>query len=181
MLCFCAVAKAAPMVDLSIDGNTWNQPFVLENLSTEGELITSVSIDLSALDLVFDVQGWPAKIEFLDDGIGSYKAYQKSSGEVLDGSNDVLELSFDDYVSESFSWIVDVDFVDPALEFVSVYGNDLLNGIVTVSFDSGETLIDTFKLVDGNDDAVSLSVPAPAPLALLAVTLIAGGVLRRKS
>ncbi|TAA47766.1 PEP-CTERM sorting domain-containing protein [Corallincola spongiicola] len=167
-----ASVKAAPMVDLTIDGSTWSKPFVLQNL-TGGEFnIINIDIDLTATDLVFDAgPEYPGKLEVLSDVDADFSVSDK-----------VLSIDFNE-VFQSFKWFLDVDFFSTGESYV--VGSNLIGSDVSVTFDNGKKYLGGFVGVEQNTDAATfaydtvVSVPAPATLVMLSLVCLALGLRKR--
>ena len=186
-------ASATPIVSFFIDGNTYFNSFELENDSTEGEMISSATIDFSGLGVFFDtVDGGAGNSsegrQFTPVGGSDITTGLLTPVVVADGST-MFEMFFNDFNSgESIIWDIDVDFLPSPTR---VDGDDLIGGIVTINFVSGDVLTGILSPVSGNRDASefiatsfvsAVSVPEPTGIALFSVILmIMGSRVVRKS
>lgn len=182
-VCFSGVASAAPVSSFLIDGNTFTQPFALNNDSTTGENITRFQMDLTGTGTVFDTisGGLPNTtigVPFTPTG-GSDAITGLSSFSVSDGGS-ILDIFFTDFnVAESFTWDIDLDF-NPTPS--TVLGSDLIGTSIFVDFSDGQRLFGNLTAVIGNSDASQFSVtgstiipnnvPEPQVIWLLSMGLI---------
>lgn len=181
-----STASATPIVSFFIDGNTYFNSFKLENGSTESEMISSATIDFSGLGVFFDtVDGGAGNSsegrQFTPVGGSDITTGLLTPVVVADGAT-MFEMFFNDFNSgESIIWDIDVDFLPSPTR---VDGDDLIGGIVTINFVSGDVLTGILSPVSGNSDASefiatsfvsAVSVPEPTGIALFSVILMIMG------
>ncbi|MGY0311704.1 PEP-CTERM sorting domain-containing protein [Alteromonas macleodii] len=189
-------------IDFTIDGNTWDNPFTVQNNSSAGLDITQFALDLrpnSDNFLCFDEAvnschtsgGLNFKSVGSDDvGFLSYSVVDAVGG--ID-AGDFLSVAFNGFSSgESFSWLIDVDDNPDG----SVFGNDLIGSLFYVEMSDGITYQGVIEAIAGNDDAGQMilkgvsattianaitSVPEPSSIMLFGGLLLALTRIKRKS
>jgi len=152
--------------------------FEVENLSDQGETITSIRLDLSTSllpDLVFDPFGVAGDVVAKDlQPNGGTVATGFLSHEFAlphDGGFDAVDLTFDDFdPSESFKFSVDVDptsirgaAAPGPNESGSVSGLELSGATIEITFDGGPTLSAQTFMVPGSLSASEVEVAATRP------------------
>ena len=118
-------------VDFLIDGDTFTQPFTLTNASAAQQLISRVTLDISPTDLQFDI-----------DATTGQPFNPLGGSDALTGlvptvnlTDTLLEMQFNDFdPSETFQWLLDVDFIGDPGDLSPVFGNDLIGSIMTIEF-----------------------------------------------
>jgi len=170
LLVFCCVAlsinaKAALIdIDFIIDGNTYDEAFIVENNSSVGLDIVQFALDLrpnAGNFLCFDEAGSACHnsggLDFTavagdDVGYLSYDVFDATGG--ID-EDDFLIVSFSGFESgESFGWKIDIDDQPDG----SVFGNDLIGALFLVEMSDGITYQGTLEAVSGNSDASQLVI-----------------------
>lgn len=188
-------AKAAMIeIGFTIDGNTWNNPFVVENNSSSGLDILQFALDLrpnansflcfdEVVNSCHNSGGLNFKSVGSDDvGFLSYSVVDASGG--IEEA-DFLSVAFNGFnPGESFSWLIDVDDNPDG----SVFGNDLIGSLFYVEMSDGITYQGVIEGIAGNDDAGELvlkgvstttignainSVPEPSSIFLFGGMLLA--------
>ncbi|MFD3349059.1 PEP-CTERM sorting domain-containing protein [Alteromonas macleodii] len=196
------VSAAFIDIGFTIDGNTWDNPFTVQNNSSAGLEITQFALDLrpnSDSFLCFDEVvnschssgGLNFKSVGSDDvGFLTYSVVDAVGG--IDAA-DFLSVTFNGFSSgESFSWLIDVDDNPDG----SVFGNDLIGSLFYVEMSDGITYQGIIQGIDGNDDAGQLvlqgvssttianaitSVPEPSSILLFGGLLLALTRIKRKN
>jgi len=189
-------------IGFTIDGNTWDNPFTVQNNSSAGLDITQFALDLRpnadsflCFDEVDSACHPSGGLNFRsvgsdDVGFLSYSIENAAGG--IDAT-DFLSVAFSGFSSgESFSWLVDVDDNPDG----SVFGNDLIGSLFYVEMSDGITYQGVIEAVAGNDDAGQLvlqgissttianavtSVPEPSSILLFGGLLLALTRIKRKS
>jgi|GEM_PF-2261474 len=170
LLVFCCVAlsinaKAALIdIDFIIDGNTYDEAFIVENNSSVGLDIVQFALDLrpnAGNFLCFDEVGSTCHnsggLDFTavsgdDVGYLSYDVLDATGG--ID-EDDFLIVSFNGFESgESFGWKIDIDDQPDG----SVFGNDLIGALFLVEMSDGITYQGSLEAVSGNSDAAQLVI-----------------------
>ena len=147
-----------------IDGNTFGQPFSIENTSDVGNDITLFQFDLSTAvlgpDLNFNTETGAALPFAPENGT------EVTTGLAVVNGNNVppfppntvpdfsqqLVLGFTDFnATEVFEWVVDVDQTVGGEEGVT--GDELIGSSVIVDFSNGSQLTGALMAVPGNLDA----------------------------
>ena len=180
-------------IDFTIDGNTWDNPFVVNNNST-GLDILQFALDLRpnansflCFDEVVNSCHSSGGLNFKrvgsnDAGFLSYSVVDAAGGI---NAADFLLVEFSNFSSgESFSWLIDVDDNPDG----SVFGNDLIGSLFYVEMSDGITYQGVIEGIAGNDDAGELvikgvssttignainSVPEPSSIFLFGGMLLA--------
>jgi hypothetical protein len=184
-------AHATAEVYFLIDGDTFSQPFKVENQSSGMERITRFQLNMTPVGMVFDTaDGGPP-----GNGTAGVPLTPANNTDVITGwipvdvadGSQLLDLSFTDFnAGESFEWDIDVDGISGAP--ITVTGNLLIGMTAIVDFSDGSRLLGTFVAVAGNADASQLritgrtttNVPEPGSLALAGLALLAAGAVARK-
>lgn len=182
-------AQAAPSISFFIDGDTFSQPFTIDNNSTDGEEISTIFFDLRPVDAYFDtVDGGLVNTS---DGVpftpvGGSDATTGLVAPVVPDGAQTMTLNFNDFqAGEAIVFDIDVDFVDPP----TVFGNELIGAEVIVEFGVGEFLSGVFMEVVDNPDAAIFTatgtdpipeIPVPGAAFLMAGGMAGLGALRRK-
>ncbi|MCA9050302.1 MAG: hypothetical protein KDA89_16315, partial [Planctomycetaceae bacterium] len=130
-----------PGADVSFraEGDTFVQPFVLQNNATDGELLNQFVLDLRPVGLVFDPSAATGKpfTALNNSGVTTGVGVP-----VLSQNNQVLTLNFTDFQpGEVLSFVIDVDNAplvpgDPPIDF-SAFGRHLIGADVQFSFGPG--------------------------------------------
>lgn len=158
-------AKAALIdIDFIIDGNTYDEAFIVENNSSVGLDIVQFALDLrpnAGNFLCFDEVGSTCHnsggLDFTtvagdDVGYLSYDVFDAAGG--ID-EDDFLIVSFNGFESgESFGWKIDIDDQPDG----SVFGNDLIGALFLVEMSDGITYQGSLEAVSGNSDAAQLVI-----------------------
>ena len=156
-----------------IDGNTFGTPFDITNTSAGGLNITSFMLDLTDVNAIWDSEEPGASIPFQPQsmtdvltGLVSVNGnlitpgtdpLQDDMGAVLPGGGvpddqPILDLVFNDFnAGETFSWLLDSDFV--GLPASTILGSDLIGADITVNFQGGLFLTGQLTCIAGNPDA----------------------------
>lgn len=198
----CSAAVATPSIRFLIDGDTFASPFVITNLSDNGEQIVSFSLTLNT-GFVFDTttsSGNQGRYEFLSS---NQFATAAGSKQPTDGG-DALAFQFGSSFTSScppispspceFGWFVDIDTLSSAQE-VRVLGSNLVGATVSATFSDGSSARGSLGLCPTGvcssqgaywEDNGTVPPPTPNPtpepgsLALVGLALLAAGALRAR-
>lgn len=150
-------------IDFTIDGNTWDNPFVVKNNST-GLDILQFALDLrpnASNFLCFDEivnschNSGGLNFKRVGSNDAGFLSYSVVDAEGGINAADFLSVAFSNFSSgESFSWLIDVDD-DPD---GSVFGNDLIGSLFYVEMSDGITYQGVIEGVTGNADAGQLTI-----------------------
>jgi hypothetical protein len=172
-------ALAVPSLYFFIDGDTFTQPFSINNNSSSGERVTRFQLDLSPTGMVFD----PVDLGPPGNGTLGTPFTPRNGSDALTGlvattgpadGATLLDLLFNDFnVGETFSWDIDIDGATGSP--ISVFGNQLIGATAIIDFSDGQRLIGMLTEVIDNSDASEFTVtgrtttpiPEPGSLALL--------------
>lgn len=196
----CSAAVAAPAIEFLIDGDTFNKPFLITNLSTDGEQITSFSLTLNT-GFVFDTTG-----DTSNQGRYSFLSTNKfspvaGSQAPADGGSSLTYLFGNAFIpscpatsptSCEFGWVVDVDGTG-AIQDVVVLGSQLIGATVSATFSDGSSASGMLGACptgrcssEGAYWQASGSLPPtnpmpePGSLALAGLALLAAGAVRAR-
>lgn len=173
-------AAAIPIFDFEITGNTVYKPFSISNLSTDGEFINSISVDISGLGFIFDTIDSDGTTRYSKDftpsnGTGELTGVLPSSGAA--DSSTFLQVIFNDFnPGEKFLFDLDVDTVRDNRS--PVYGNQLIGSRVTVGYSNGVILSGLLGGIAGDltgsklsliGDDVTSAINSPTTLSLFAL------------
>jgi len=191
-------------IDFTIDGNTWDNPFTVQNNSSSGFDIIQLALDLrpnASNGLCFDevvnsCQNTVGKnfavVGSGDVGFSSYSIVDAVGGI---SSTDFLLVTFTENsfsAGEQFSWEIDIDGTGSN---GTILGNDLIGSLFYVEMSDGLTYEGVIQGIDGNNDAGQFvlsgqssgtiedaisSVPEPSSIMLFGGLLFALTSLRRK-
>lgn len=185
-------ASAAPALSFLIDGDTFLDPFSIENTSTAGESIVFFQIDLSPVPLYFDTSDadFTSPRPFEPQGGSDVTTGMVNPVNVPDQSQ-VLSVSFTDFnAGETFAWRIDIDQTPTGDE--SVWGDDMIDALIRIDFSNGQTILGALEAVAGNDDAAQfvsrITIPTPPPgstiptpaAAGMGIAMLAAAALRRR-
>lgn len=169
------IAASGNIVGLSflIDGNTFGTPFDITNSSAGAFDITGFTLDLTAVNAIWDSIEPGSSIPFQPQnatdvltGLSTVNGnlitpgtdpLQDNNGVVLPGGGvpddqPVLDLVFTDFnPGETFSWLLDSDFVGQPAS--TILGSDLIGADITVNFTGGQFLTGQLTGIPGNIDA----------------------------
>ncbi|MEZ6061669.1 MAG: hypothetical protein R3C19_15080 [Planctomycetaceae bacterium] len=137
------------------EGDTFQQPFRLQNNATDGERITSFVFDLTPLGLIFDTNAVTGKAFTVTNDPGNTNPTGVVSS-TLDATKQILTVTFDPTAfapGEALEFVIDVDLAptnpaDPPIP-TSVFGNDLVGAAIEVNFTAGQTAGSVPKRVSG--------------------------------
>jgi hypothetical protein len=183
-----------------IDGDTFNQPYTISNISTAGETVVGFGLDLSPTNHGFDtVEGGPP-LPNVSQGAQPFAAFGGTGGTVgLIGSPVVADgatsfgITFNDFqVGETFQFLIDVDPIsNSASGNFTVLGSNLIGSTGYADFSNGLRGLGVFDAVAGNSDAAQFNirtfittppdgaVPEPATWAMMIGGFgMVGGALR---
>lgn len=193
-----STAFATPSLSFIVDGNTFTDNFNIDNTSDAGEQMLRFFIDLSgttAFATEFDTTDDPRPPSPLDNlGTpftplgGTDTTTGLTSFSVVDNGT-TLDIFFDDFQpSETFTFIIDVDPTDAALNS-TITGDELIGATAFADFSDGQRVSGVFAAIPGNSDAsgfmatgitVTPKIPLPAPALLLIGGIGALGVAARR-
>lgn len=126
----------AVAMDLTIDGDTFSNPFRITNNASAGQQISKVTLDISPTGLVFDVDPTTGLPFNALNGTDTTTGFVNPAAV---GTN-ILTMDFNNFdPSEVFEWEIDVDFLNDPNDLSPVFGDDLIGSIITVEFDDGTT------------------------------------------
>lgn len=196
-LCVSSAVQAAPSLAFLIDGDTFAQPFRIDNNSGGGEMVTRFALDLSTITtpggaFCFDtVAGGPCRFT---GGAGPFSPVGGTDVTtgligpvVVPDAAQLLDISFTDFdAGEFFSWDIDVDQIGAPNSTVT--GDQMVGATATVDFNDGTRLFGVIGTVVGNPDAgqfvvtgVGRVVPEPGSLLLVGSAALALALARRRA
>lgn len=143
-----------------IDGDTFSQPFSITNNSLPGIDITQFEFDITPSGNEWDTgpNGFafvvPANADVITGltGINGNPWPNALPGNGLPSNQGVLDLTFNDFnAGETFLWFADADLIGSPVS--AVFGNDLIDSTVSVTFSNGTVLNGTMGAVGGSPQA----------------------------
>ena len=163
-----APALADGRLSFVIDGDTFSQPFRIDNTSTAGETVLRFGLNLAGTGYAFDtVFGGGPQTGFPDNAatpfasVGGSGALTGLVGPVtVSDTATSFVLNFTDFnVGEAFRWNIDVDPLtsDPG-RGVTVFGNNLIGATAFVDFSNGLRANGVLGAVAGSTQASAFSV-----------------------
>lgn len=113
------------------EGDTFEQPMVLTNNSTQGEWLQTFVLDLTALGLEFD-ENLPTGKPFTASAASQALTGLVSSTSVVSADKKKLTLTFTDFApGESISFVIDIDRAGG--QAAAIFGDDLIGADITTT------------------------------------------------